>query len=394
MLLTYYVEVNLVAIIVAAILMSHAFRRTSRGESSNIIYLISLGLLIAMCVADIVALTSDGRNFWGAHFAVLIGNSLFFAAQAMLAFAWLLFFQIRLKIIRNIVSVKTAIVALPLAVFIALVVANCFTGILFSVDANNVYQREDYIFFHWITELLYVVGCVLQLLVGIIRAKTKHQRRDIAMYLLYFVPTLVAGGWQIFYFGASTFQVGVAISSLLVFLQLQDKQLIRDELTGLNNRRSLRDYEAMLVNSGEEYNLTLFMIDVDSFKQINDTYGHVAGDEALVEISQILKRSLADVHTNNRLIIYRYAGDEFVVAGTDLPLDLINLVKVKIQLELDRVNATKKNPFDLSLSVGFGTGKCKSAKDFEEILQKADDSMYQVKSRKKKKLKAEGKPVR
>lgn len=386
MLLTYYVEVNLTAIIIASILIFQTTRKTSRGESSNIVFYTSLWLLIAMCAGDIAALVSDGRSYPGAHFVVVAGNSIFLGAQAMLAFIWLVFFQIRLKLIRTVVSRRTIIISIPLVVFLVSILTNGFTKFLFTVDANNIYRRADYICIHWIVEAIYVIGAFVQLIVAIYKANSKLQRREYISYFLYFIPTLAAGGWQIINFGASTFQLGVAISSLLVFLQIQDGQMIRDELTGLNNRRSLRNYEAALVNTGEEVKLTLFMIDVDSFKHINDTYGHVTGDEALVQIAKVLKKSLGKL-PGNRVVIYRYAGDEFVLAGTDMNLDIINLAKKRIQEELDLVNASNVNPYKLSLSIGVATGRCRSTVDFDEILQKADDSMYQVKTRKKRKTK-------
>lgn len=382
--LTYYVEVNLTAITIASILIFHTARKTSRGESSNVVFYTSLWFLILMCAGDIAALTLDGKSYPGVHYIVVAGNSIFLGAQAILAFIWLVFFQIRLKLIRTFVSRKTFIVALPLIVFLGLIIVNTFTGILFTVDANNVYQRADYIFIHWMVEILYVLGAFVQLIYAIARAKNRIQRKEYISYFLYFIPTLVAGGWQIVNFGASTFQLGVAISSMLVFLQIQDVHLVRDELTGLNNRRSLRNYEEALVSSGEVANLTLFMIDVDSFKSINDTYGHITGDEALVQIAKVLKRALCNM-PGNRIIIYRYAGDEFLLASTDISLDVVNMAKRRIQEELDLVNASKVNPFTLGLSIGVASGKCTSTSDFNEILQKADENMYQTKTRKKRK---------
>lgn len=387
MLLTYYVEVNLIAIVIAIIIIYQTLRRTSRGESSRIIFLISLWLLILMCIGDIAGLSSDGRSFPGAYVIVIVGNSIFLSAQAALAFIWLVFFQVRLKQIKSVVSALTLILSLPLTLFVSMIVINGFTGFLFTVDANNVYQRAEYIYLHWITELIYVFGSLVQLIVAIVGTRSKLQRREYISYLLYFIPTLVAGIWQISYFGASTMQVGVAISSLLVFLKMQDNELIRDELTGLNNRHALRNYENALISSEGNIQLTLFMIDLDFFKHINDTYGHVRGDEALVQIAEILKRGV-NVIPGNRLVIYRYAGDEFVLAGTDMSVDLIRLTIRSIQQELDRVNSSKVNPYTLSLSVGFATGLCSNNEEFASLLRKADESMYQVKARKKKRVQA------
>ena len=377
--LTYYVEVNLIAIFIAAILIRQTVSRTSRGEFSNIVYLISLGILIVMCVGDIAGLISDSRSFPAAHFVVLAGNSIYLAASATITFTWMMFFQIRLKMTRTLVSQKTILFALPLILFFAALIINLRYGFLFSVDSNHTYLRGKYISFHWITEVIYVSFALIQLFVAIIRAKTRTKRKEYFSYLSYYIPALLGGLLQAVNIGASTLQIGTAISSLLAFLQFQDSQLIRDELTSLNNRRALHNYEDSLINSGETVQLTMFMIDVDFFKHINDTYGHVTGDEALIQIAQILKRSLTGL-PGSRLILFRYAGDEFVLAGNRMDAKHIRLTLDKIQQEVEKVNSSGVNPYKLSLSVGYATGECKSSDDFSRILQLADEKMYQEKA--------------
>lgn len=383
--LTFYVEVNLIAIILAAILIRQTVSRTSRGEFSNIVYLISLGILIVMCISDVAGLVSDGRSYPGAHFVVLAGNSIYLAASATITFTWMLFFQIRLKQVRTLVSWKIILFGLPLILFFASLIINLRYGFLFTVDANHTYLRGTNISFHWITEVIYVAAALVQLVFAIFRAKTNTKRKEYFSYLTYYLPALVGGLLQALDIGASTLQIGTAISSLLAFLQFQDSQLIRDELTGLNNRRALHNYEESIINSGETAQLTIFMIDVDFFKHINDTYGHITGDEALIQIAQILKRSLAGL-PGSRLILFRYAGDEFVLTGNRMDPKHIRLTIDKIHQEIEKANSSGVNPYKLSLSIGFATGACSSSDDFSSILQKADENMYQEKTLHKEEL--------
>ena len=83
-----------------------------------------------------------------------------------------------------------------------------------------------------------------------------------------------------------------------------------DDLTGLYNRRYLNITLSEEIQNAKEKKakLSLFMIDYDGFKGINDTYGHLAGDRALIGIADILKKEVGESGT-----LIRYAGDEFTV---------------------------------------------------------------------------------
>ena len=88
---------------------------------------------------------------------------------------------------------------------------------------------------------------------------------------------------------------GISLSVLLVFINVQNKQISIDTLTGINNRRQLALYIASelsaLSKKGELYYL---IMDVDKFKSINDTYGHLEGDNALIKIASLLN-SLCEI---------------------------------------------------------------------------------------------------
>ena len=84
---------------------------------------------------------------------------------------------------------------------------------------------------------------------------------------------------------------------------------MEDELTGISNRRFLRNYHEHKVAWGEpDTRLSLLMLDLDRFKQINDTYGHETGDQALIWVAEQL-RDVAGAHG----LPVRYAGDEFIL---------------------------------------------------------------------------------
>ncbi|HOV14977.1 MAG TPA: PAS domain S-box protein [Spirochaetota bacterium] len=161
--------------------------------------------------------------------------------------------------------------------------------------------------------------------------------------------------------------------------KLENLSLI-DELTGLYNRRgfiTLAQQQLKLVNRTKRKMLVLF-IDMDNMKSINDIYGHLEGDKAIVEISNALKKSFRDSD-----IIARIGGDEFVVlAMADLDFD-DNFFINKINEAVQNVNNSNKNIFKLGVSIGKSCYNPDKPRTIEELIETADESMYSKKKEKK-----------
>lgn len=78
----------------------------------------------------------------------------------------------------------------------------------------------------------------------------------------------------------------------MVFVKVQNRQIATDALTGLNNRHQFnRQLARMLRRADRSVGFSLIIIDIDRFKAINDTYGHVCGDGAIIQVAEILKES-------------------------------------------------------------------------------------------------------
>lgn len=382
MLQIYYSEILLVGICIAAVLLRQSRNHTSRKETSHIIFNLMLGTYIVMCFFDLIVYVGDGKQFPLGRPILYISNSLSFMGQCSITYLWMLFFMIRLR--KNRYKSLQSMIAhsIPIGlVFISLII-NIWTGWFFSIDSNNVYSRGDFIFAFWAVLALYYLGSLVTVIMSILHTSSSSRKKEYISYFSFFIPMLVGALFQAFFFGIATIQISGAISFLMLNLELKDAQIIRDDLTGLNNRRALNNYKFSLAAHDTEVNLTLFMMDVDNFKSINDTYGHLKGDEALKNVSRALKEALGNM-PGNRMVIYRYAGDEFVVVGTNSNIEIINFAKRRITDQLKAFNKTGGEPYKLSMSIGVASGICKSDVDFERILKEADEDMYQQKMRKK-----------
>ena len=151
-------------------------------------------------------------------------------------------------------------------------------------------------------------------------------------------------------------------------------QALSDPLTGLPNRRGFTEQLEKALNHPEQH-LALIFCDLDRFKEVNDRYGHAAGDALLLELSRRLQTVLRGADTLARL-----GGDEFVVLMEHLKEDADALVLA------ERLRACLAEPWRhdseelwLSMSMGVATCGSQEAVHAEELLRRADLTMYRVK---------------
>ena len=163
------------------------------------------------------------------------------------------------------------------------------------------------------------------------------------------------------------------ISELQTLLK---EQAIHDPLTGLYNRRFLDETlpRELARAKREGYALSLVMIDLDLFKQVNDRYGHAAGDEVLRALSEILTRTARESD-----IICRYGGEEFLIALPGMSVDLARQKVEEWRLELSATPVVYAgNSIRLTLSAGVA-GLPENGEDVATLLVRADEALYRSK---------------
>lgn len=149
-----------------------------------------------------------------------------------------------------------------------------------------------------------------------------------------------------------------------------------DALTGLPNRRLLEDRLKQALSNAERENagLTLFFIDLDAFKPINDTYGHETGDLVLQEIGQRLKRSIRQGDTAARV-----GGDEFVVLlQKTVDAKDVKAIATTLLTHLHEPIAAAERQFSLDASIGCARYP-QDGQDSLTLLKNADSAMYAAK---------------
>jgi diguanylate cyclase (GGDEF)-like protein len=142
-----------------------------------------------------------------------------------------------------------------------------------------------------------------------------------------------------------------------------------DPLTGLANRRALTTALAREVARSVRTKepLSLAILDIDFFKKINDTYGHVAGDDVLKEVADAMAASVRDVD-----LVARYGGEEFAIVLPNCPSDGALIVVERVRAAVAALATVAK----VTVSAGIASSTAAAAADAERLMAHADEALY------------------
>ncbi len=170
--------------------------------------------------------------------------------------------------------------------------------------------------------------------------------------------------------------LAIAIRNAEMYKQVEDLA-VKDSLTNVLNRRAFSGILEREFKRASRYNtpLSLMVIDLDHFKKVNDTYGHLVGDSVLREIATEFKSSLRDID-----ILIRYGGEEFVVIlpGTNLQAGLVVANRIKNRVE--KTHFDQKNiPIEMTVSIGVAHYPSPQIDSPEALFNQADQALYTAK---------------
>lgn len=170
-------------------------------------------------------------------------------------------------------------------------------------------------------------------------------------------------------------QVSSEINKLKEEMNTIKAQLFTDSLTNVHNRKWLSEnilYDNDFIDQG-----IFVFIDLDNFKPINDSHGHVIGDKVLQYLATFLKTSLQEME------VIRYAGDEFIIISKQDHMEEVYMKFKRLQEDLLSKKLKASNGELLYLSFSFGVTRFEVGSNFREVLEMADSLMYENKRQKK-----------
>ncbi|MGR8949311.1 MAG: GGDEF domain-containing protein [Gammaproteobacteria bacterium] len=152
-------------------------------------------------------------------------------------------------------------------------------------------------------------------------------------------------------------------------------QALKDPLTGVNNRASMNAYikQQVLLAQRHKTELSVIMLDIDRFKSINDTYGHLVGDRVLQRIANALIKCTRDSD-----VVFRFGGEEFVVvlSNTDKWGAYLLAERIRATVEQLEIDSIGKE----SITVSGGVEACQPHDDALSLISRCDELLYQAKS--------------
>lgn len=162
---------------------------------------------------------------------------------------------------------------------------------------------------------------------------------------------------------------------------LLEQESITDPLTGVYNRRYLDRRLEEEINRAKRYDLPLsiLLIDIDRFKQVNDTYGHQVGDSLLIHLSKVI---LSHIRTSD--VAARYGGDELLILAQNATLDSATTLAERLRQNVEEdqpelsSDPDEEQDFRVTVSIGIA-GLGPDITDAESLVKYADEALYRAK---------------
>jgi len=178
---------------------------------------------------------------------------------------------------------------------------------------------------------------------------------------------------------------GVAITIRDITARKREEVRLRrasltDHLTQLYNRRGFMTLaeQQLRIARRQDKELVLLYVDMDDFKQLNDSYGHAAGDRALIEVARLLRRAVRDCD-----VVARMGGDEFTIMALDADGAAARLIQRRIEERVAQLNARHELDAPISLTIGHTRVRPTDQATLSELLVRADQLLYARKRRRK-----------
>ncbi len=366
------IAINLYSIIMLLIIFIHSNKHFDRDFLNDIIFRDMMILTGFMLFVDMLS-RFDGQAMALYYFINQFGNFAIFLLNPILPCLWLAY--VHYQIFED--QERTKKLILPLSIFnilnLILLIGNRFNGWYYYIDSENIYHRGPYyllsVFF---TVLILFISSVLMFLH---RDEIKKKRYYSLVFFIF--PPVLSMAMQVFFYGTSLILHGIVISMLVLFLNIQNKDLSMDYLTAVNNRKKIDYYLKKKIkesNKGESF--SAMILDINNFKQINDCYGHDEGDRALQRVAKLLKEFVGSTG-----FVGRFGGDEFYIILEKSDHNHLQEMARKIEKGMESYNKTSAESYKLEFSMGYSVYKNDEHSGMENFQKRIDALMYEDKEK-------------
>ena len=377
-----YVEISIIGIVILLAIRFYLRKReyTKDLDKRTFKWLIWSDILIL--IFDAITWVMDGLEFSCSEELFLVSMMIYYCLVPLPSLFWLLYTDVKLHADQQRLKRLLILYSIPCVISTILVLTTLKTGWIFTIGSDGVYYRGPYMVVIILLTYVYLGGALAMA----IRERCREKNPDrikVCRYLIFFpIPTIILSFVQVELYGVTLIWICMAVSLLIIFINVQSEQISKDTLTGLLNRGYLDSYLDRILTTSKgrpEVRAKYFamIVDMDDFKQVNDTFGHVEGDKLLVAAANLLKQScrLDDVVT-------RMGGDEFFIIGQRDNRDEVLCLRDEILDNVRLYNERSNEPYSMCMSLGFAMLD-KQIKRPDQFITAADINMYRNKEKKK-----------
>ena len=363
-------DISIYAMLYLGMLFVLILRRKEIYSVSSKLILLIVGTNILILLFEVLTWMIDGLDGQVYFYLSYLFNSFLFVLVGLIVSLWMSYVDyIMYRRKERLVSRRYYLWVTFLTIFAVLI--NVFVPIIFEVNEANQYERG---FFFDVYYFLFIILFVYSVVMTVYKEDLQEIRDVLWTIYLFLGIVLIAAVFQGMFYGLLLIWPIMALATSIVYIFLETTPNHLDYVTKLYTRVKADQYMKHLKEQEKEF--AVIMIDLDDYKKINDTFGHLVGDQVIRVFANILRKVFADKGT----MVSRFGGDEFIIVCEDVSKEYLEKQKESIKREIEKI--LDKLPIEV-LKFSYGYSIDDKEKTIEDLMVEADDYMYQNKAENK-----------
>lgn len=377
-----YIEVNVICILVLVNIILK-IKTSLDQQTENLAFLNLVYMVVIILFLDTMWVIAEKRPpapFWYGVNAFI--NAAYLSMTGVIGYMTFVYVGCKIHGRMRFGKLANVCLLIPVFVLIMLSFSSIWGKFMFYIDEFNVYHRGPMFFIQPLVSYTYFILSAIHVFSYYFKPEYREKRQTLRLLTVLTVMPCIGGVINLIFYGLPTIWPMATFALFSMFINFQSYQISTDGLTGLNNRRQLDKHLKSVTDDvhRDDY-YALMMMDIDDFKHINDTFGHLAGDEALKTTAQILQKICKTRDT----FLARYGGDEFVIILHCVSEETAKNLKIKIKDAFEENNRVSFEEYQLTLSVGYRMFLTSDGESPTLIISDADSALYVEKQIRQKK---------
>ena len=367
------IDINIFALVICACMFVFNFRMSEKKHLQNRLFRLIIVVTMLLLAMESLFFSLNGQA--GANLLLNMSAAAIYSLVPLPSVFWALYASYQLYHDSRRLKTEITLLSIPFGVNALLSFTSPLTGLIFMIGSDYLHHRGPLLLLMVAISLIPLAyTAVLYIL------QRKNVTGKVFLPMILFSAILAAGAvLQVVFEPFPLYYVSLTLAIFVIHTSVQNKQFHLDHLTGLYNRRQLDSHIMGRISASRKGgDFSCIMLDIDNFKEINDCYGHIAGDEALKEASRILKASIRSSD-----FLARYAGDEFVIVFDISDEQTLQKTIARINENAAQFSRQMLFPYKLSFSVGYNIYRQGSGITHDEFIAGVDARMYRDKNNKK-----------